>query len=60
ANRYCNPEEDVDQDFDDNKEEHFQALKLPLDVEPCISELIEQMNKKLSLLDEGLLSKNNK
>jgi len=32
---------------------------LPLDVEPFISELIEQMKKKLSLLDEGLLSKNN-
>ncbi len=59
ANRYRNPEEDFPQDFEEYKEEHFQALKLPLDVEPFISELIEQMKKKLSLLEEGVLSKDN-
>lgn len=59
ANRYRNPEEDLPQDFEEYKDEHFQALKLPLDVEPFISVLIEQMKQKLSLLDEGLLSKDN-
>ena len=33
ADRYRNPDEDLPQDFDENKEEYFQALKAPLDVE---------------------------
>lgn len=36
ANRYRNPDEDLPQDFEENKEEYFQALKAPLDVEPFI------------------------
>lgn len=59
ANRYRNPDEDLPQDFEENKEEHFQALKAPLDVELFISEIIQLMKDRLSLLNQGFEDKSN-
>ncbi|MED3330298.1 Tn3 family transposase [Bacillus thuringiensis] len=59
ANRYRNPDEDLPQDFEENKEEYFQALKVPLDVEPFISDIMQIMKNKLNMLHEGLESGSN-
>lgn len=54
ADRYRNPDEDLPQDFEEHKEEYFQALKAPLDVEPFIEDIIQLMKDKLQLLNQGL------
>ncbi|THG92330.1 transposase [Alkalihalobacillus alcalophilus ATCC 27647 = CGMCC 1.3604] len=54
AVRYRNPDEDLPQDFEERKEEYFQALKTPLDVEPFIEDIIQLMKDKLQLLNQGL------
>ncbi|TYR80915.1 Tn3 family transposase [Priestia megaterium] len=59
ANRYRNPDEDLPQDFEENKEEYFQALKVPLDVEPFITDIIQLMKDKLYLLNQGFENKSN-
>lgn len=59
AERYRNPEEDLPQDFEEHKEEHFKALKIPLDVELFISKIKEMMKDKLSLLNQGFEDKSN-
>ncbi|MXQ55350.1 hypothetical protein [Shimazuella alba] len=53
ADRYRNPEGDLPQDFEEHKEEHFQALKIPLDVELFISKIKDLMKDSLSLLNQG-------
>ncbi len=47
------------QDFEEHKEEYFQALKAPLDVEPFISDIIQLMKDKLYLLNQGFEDKSN-
>ncbi|AWI12394.1 Tn3 family transposase [Caldibacillus thermoamylovorans] len=54
ADRYRNPDEDLPQDFEEHKEEYFQALKAPLDVEPFIEDIIQLMKDNLQLLNQGL------
>ncbi|MED3275818.1 hypothetical protein P4372_30925, partial [Bacillus thuringiensis] len=39
--------------------EYFQALKVPLDVEPFISDIMQIMKNKLNMLHEGLESGSN-
>ncbi|ANS52113.1 transposase [Bacillus thuringiensis] len=59
ADRYRNPDEDLPQDFEEHKEEYFQALKVPIDVEPFITDIIQLMKDKLHLLNQGLEDKSN-
>nr|MBJ6877986.1 hypothetical protein [Vibrio cholerae] len=59
ADRYRNPDEDLPQDFEEHKEEYFQALKVPLDVEPFIKDIILLMKDKLHLLNQGLRDQSN-
>ncbi len=59
ADRYRNPDEDLPQDFEEHKEEYFQALKAPLDVEPFISDIIQLMKDKIRLLNQGFEDKSN-
>lgn len=59
ADRYRNPDEDLPQDFEENKNEYFQALKAPLNVEPFISDIIQLMKDKLDLLNQGFRDKSN-
>ncbi|MES9710886.1 Tn3 family transposase, partial [Bacillus safensis] len=59
ADRYRNPDEDLPQDFEEHKEEYFQALKVPIDVEPFITDIIQLMKDKLHLLNQGFEDKSN-
>ncbi|WP_305927772.1 Tn3 family transposase [Bacillus mycoides] len=59
ANRYRNPDEDLPQDFEEQKTNYFQALKMPLDVEPFISQVVQTMKEKLNMLNQGLEDKIN-
>ncbi len=54
AKRYCNPEEDLPQDFESQRETYYQALKQPLDAEAFIDQLQQEMKVALAQLDEGL------
>jgi TnpA family transposase len=54
AKRYCNPEEDLPQDFESQRETYYQALKQPLDAEAFIGQLQQEMKVALAQLDEGL------
>lgn len=54
AYRYRNPEEDLPKDFESQRTEYFQALKLPSDVEEFITDLQQQMQSALSQLELGL------
>jgi len=59
AERYRNPDEDLPQDFEQLKDEYFQALKAPLDVETFISGITQLMKDKLHLLNQGFEDKSN-
>ena len=54
ANRYRNPDEDLPADFDQNREEYYRALKLPLDPEPFIAGLQAEMREALKAFSKGL------
>ena len=54
AKRYCNPEEDLPQDFEAQREIYYQALKQPMDAEAFICELQQEMTAALTQLDTGL------
>lgn len=54
ANRYRNPDEDLPTDFEQNREDYYRALNLPLDAERFISGLQAEMREALSTLDAGL------
>lgn len=54
AKRYGNPEADLPQDFEQNREVYYQALKQPLDAEAFITQLQQEMTQALTLLDKGL------
>ncbi|CKE85887.1 transposase [Streptococcus pneumoniae] len=60
ADRYRNPDEDLPQDFEERKEEHFQALKVPLEADLFISEIIRLMKEKLTLLNQGFEKNSNR
>jgi TnpA family transposase len=54
AGRYRNPDQDVPADFETTRQEYYQALNQPLQVESFISALQKRMQSALSSLDEGL------
>jgi len=54
ANRYRNPDDDLPADFEQNREEYYRALNLPLDVEQFIANLQVEMRDALSVFDAGL------
>ena len=54
ANRYGNPDDDLPADFDQNREEYYRALNLPLDVERFITDAQAEMRDALSTFDAGL------
>jgi TnpA family transposase len=57
AKRYCNPEEDLPQDFEMYRETYYQAIGQPLNVSVFISSLQQQMTDALTMLNKGI--KNN-
>lgn len=54
ANRYRNPDEDLPSDFEQQRENYYQALKQPLSVEEFITPLKQAMITALTTLDKGL------
>lgn len=54
ANRYRNPDEDLPTDFNENREDYYQALNLPLDAEQFIAKLQAEMREALSIFDNSL------
>lgn len=54
ANRYRNPDEDLPADFDQNREDYYRALNLPLDAEQFITGLQAEMREALIMFDAGL------
>ena len=54
ANRYRNPDDDLPADFEQNREDYYRALNLPLDVERFIADLQAEMRAALSTFDAGL------
>ncbi|ABI60737.1 Tn3 family transposase [Nitrosomonas eutropha] len=55
ANRYRNPDEDLPQDFEQNREEHYAALDLPQDVDQFIADLQADMREALETLNAGII-----
>ncbi|WP_139365719.1 hypothetical protein [Shouchella patagoniensis] len=47
ADRYRNPDEDLPLDFEEKRQEYYEALGLSMDVEPIISELQQKLHNKL-------------
>lgn len=54
AKRYCNPEEDLPQDFERERQTYYQAIKQPLEAETFIARLQEQMTAALNQLNQGI------
>jgi TnpA family transposase len=54
AKRYRNPAHDVPQDFEAKREEYYQALQQPLDVEQFIAQIKTEMTEGLTRLNQGL------
>jgi Domain of unknown function (DUF4158) len=54
AKRYRNPAHDVPQDFEAKREEYYQALQQPLDVEQFIAKIQTEMTEGLTRLNQGL------
>lgn len=54
AKRYCNPEEDLPQDFDIHRETYYQAIGQPLEAEQFITTLQQEMTNALTMLDKGM------
>lgn len=54
ALRYRNPEEDLPQDFEQRRDEYYQALQQPRDVEQFIQKVQSEMRFWLERLDSGI------
>ncbi|MBW4594271.1 MAG: hypothetical protein KME46_15480 [Brasilonema angustatum HA4187-MV1] len=54
AKRYCNPEEDLPQDFDIHREIYYQAIGQPLEAVKFITTLQQEMTDALTMLDKGM------
>jgi len=54
ADRYRNPDDDLPADFDIQRNNYYEALKLPLDADSFISNLQQEMRDALEMLDKGL------
>ena len=57
ANRYRNPDEDLPTDFDQHRQNYYQALTLPEDVETFLWDLQQKMASGLEKLDKGMCPK---
>ncbi|PHE39727.1 Tn3 family transposase [Bacillus pseudomycoides] len=58
ADRYRNPEEDLPEDFEQNREKHYEALRKPLEVQTLIQELKNNMNTALEKLNKHVKNDN--
>lgn len=56
AKRYCNPEEDLPQDFEVHRETYYKALGQPLDALTFISQLQQELTQALTMLDRAMPS----
>jgi TnpA family transposase len=54
ADRWRNPDEDLPQDFEQRRGEHYKALQKPLDPAEFIDEVRTEMQAELQLLHEAL------
>jgi TnpA family transposase len=54
ANRYCNPDEDLPQDFDSNRQQYYDLLGLPQAVDEFIIEQKFLMENELTLLNKSM------
>jgi TnpA family transposase len=54
AKRYRNPAHDVPQDFEAKREQYYQALQQPLDVEQFIAQIQTEMTEGLTRLNQGM------
>jgi len=54
ADRYRNPDDDLPADFETQRADYYEALRLPLDADPFIASLQQEMCDALGLLDRGL------
>lgn len=54
ADRYRNPDEDLPLNFEEKREEYYDALGLSMDVEPIISKLQDELHNKLEKLNQTM------
>ena len=54
AHRYCNPDEDLPQDFDFRREEYYMALNQPREAEAFVGKVRARMEAALTALDIDL------
>lgn len=54
ADRYRNPDDDLPADFERERADYYEALRLPLDADSFIANLQQEMRDALDLLDQGL------
>ena len=54
ADRYRNPDEDLPRDFDERREQYYEALGQPLDTERFVEGLQHEMEAKLEALDRNV------
>ncbi|MGW8557971.1 hypothetical protein [Streptomyces tubercidicus] len=54
ADKWCNPDEDLPQEFAERREENYRELRKPLDAAVFVDELREQMTTELTLLNDGM------
>lgn len=54
AKRYCNPDDDLPQDFEAKREQYYQDLQQPLDAAPFIDQLQTEMTEALTKFNQGL------
>ncbi|SMO57809.1 Tn3 family transposase [Melghirimyces algeriensis] len=54
ADRYRNPEEDLPDDFEARRQEHYHTLQQPLDADAFIAQMKKAQHAALSQLNQGL------
>lgn len=54
AKRYCNPDDDLPQDFEAKREQYYQELQQPLEATPFIDQLRAEMTEALTEFNQGL------
>jgi hypothetical protein len=54
ADRYRDPDEDLPLDFEEKRQEYYEALGLSMDVEPIISKLQNELHNKLGQLNQTI------
>jgi hypothetical protein len=56
ANRWRDPEADLPQDFEDNRDVHYAAIRKPLDPSAFVADLRQQLRDALDGLQRALSS----